>query len=216
VSPQTHPDPEELLAHAAGSAPDWVSLVVACHLTLCERCRNELVLLDDLGAALLESVEPQRGNGDLLGQILATPREPASAPRAVPPPLPDPSLPRVLLPYFAEATPRWRFLAPGVRHIPLKLNVNGTPVRLIRFRPGYVIPEHSHTGRETLLVFNGTIGDSRTGVEYARGDLCRSDTDTMHEQPIGDGAPCISLVVAEGKVRPTSWVGRALARLTGV
>jgi putative transcriptional regulator len=94
--------------------------------------------------------------------------------------------------------------------------VNSLPLRLFRFRPGYVIPQHGHQGTESILILRGTLGDSRNGQRYRTGDLCRNEPGSEHFQDVGTDEPCISLVASEGRVVPKSFLGRVLQRIAGV
>lgn len=215
MMPRHHPDPEELLSYSAGSTPEWLSLVIACHLTYCSKCRRELELCEDIGGSLLDALGSESAGGGDIEAVLRSPRgDTPEARQAMT--MPDARLPRPLARYFADAKPRWRFLAPGVRHMPLTLSVGGSTLKVVQFRPGYVIPEHSHRGGETLVIFHGSIDDSRTGNEFGRGDLCRSEIGSAHVQHVSADEPCIALVVNEAPLVPKSLWGRILKRLAGV
>lgn len=208
MTPSHHPDPDELMSYAAGSSPEWLSLVLACHLTFCPACRTELSLCEALGGALLDRMPGSRGDTSLRERP-STSRAQSREPRREVM-LPDRSLPRPLAPYFQSQKPRFRFLAPGVQHVPLSIAVNGAPVRVVRFRPGFTVPRHGHEGPETLVIFRGTLHDSRTNLVYGAGDLCRTATGDEHCQRIGGEAPCVSLIVNEGSLVPKTWPGRLL------
>src|SRR5436190_21674350 len=109
MSPVHHPDEEDLLGYASGTSPEWVSLVVACHLTYCPKCRADLDLFDDLGGALLDAgeVTGAEARGVRASDLTARPRpSQTAAPR-----LPGvPGIPRPLGPYLPEGRPAWRFL----------------------------------------------------------------------------------------------------------
>jgi putative transcriptional regulator len=188
-------------------------MLVACHLTLCPRCREQSSWLDDLGGVLLDRV------GDVRELNRPSPPSP-TAPRvshAVHPRPPAarnrllPTLPRPVHPHLVDAQPRWRWLAPGIQHMPLK--ADGAAVRLLRFRKGFVIPEHAHAGLEWMLVLDGEVDDSRTGRRYGRGDVCRSETDSAHSQAITKDGACVALVANVAPVVPRSLLGRALASI---
>lgn len=211
MTPTHHPDSDALLAYAAGTTSEWLSLVIACHLTYCPHCRDEVAWCEEVGGALLDKLE--RVNGGVAGKGALPSRPRAETSRLS---MPDARLPRPLGAYFTESTPKWLFLAPGVRNIPLSIDANGRVLRVVEFRPGYVIPEHSHSGGETLVIFRGSLKDSRDHAVYARGDVCRSESGSMHVQTIGAEEPCVSLVVNEGPLVPTSLFGRILQKLTGI
>lgn len=214
MNPVHHPDEEDLLGYASGTSPEWISLVVACHLTYCPECRSEAALLDDLGGVLLDSVDtsPASPLGVSANELRALP-EPREV---VLPAMTVPGLPRPLAPYLPREGTAWRFLAPGLRHIPLDFSVGGVPARVIRFAPGFTIPEHRHQGLEMVLVLNGRLSDSVTGEDFRKGDLSRREVDTVHAQAIGRDEPCTCLVVTAAPVVPSTLRGRILKAITGV
>jgi len=216
MTPTHHPDPDDLASYASGVAPEWVSVVVACHLTYCAECRDEVALLDDLGGALLDTL------ADTQGSPLPQPAEPArraegpQPARYVDTPLAR-TIPRPLHRYFKEPVPTWRFLAPGVSHIPVSLTVGDMPARLIRFKPGLSIPDHRHTGTEMVLVLDGILEDTATHDVFRTGDLSRRDGSTgRHGNIVTSPDPCVSLVVTDGPVDPSTMWGRILKALTGL
>ncbi len=213
MTPAHHPEGDDLVAYASGASSEWVSLVVACHLTYCAECRSEVALLDQLGGALLDGINPEEGSGP--------PRETAPAGREPARPRRSSSpiaarLPRPLHDYFRDPSPRWRFLAPGLQHVPLTLTVGSVPARLLQFKPAFVVPEHAHTGLEMLLVLDGELQDSVTREVFRTGDLSRREEGTTHSQRISSNEPCICLVVNETPVDPTSMWGKVLKALTGL
>ena len=118
--PTHHPDPDDLASYASGVAPEWMSVVVACHLTYCAECRDEVALLDDLGGALLDTLADPAG-----AALMAAPPLRAEAPKKAEY-LDSPvarTIPRPLHRYFKEPVPTWRFLAPGVKHVPVSLDL---------------------------------------------------------------------------------------------
>jgi putative transcriptional regulator len=214
MTPQHHPDPDDLLAYASGASPEWASLVVACHLTYCEECRSDVALMDDVGGVLLAELE---AIGDV---ALPTPpgaarTEPAREKTRI---VSDVTrgLPQPIHEYFKDAVPRWRFLAPGVRQIPLSFSVGGIPAKVVEFKPGFTIPEHAHTGLEMVLVLDGELRDSVTKELFGSGDLSRRDLGSTHSQFVTSKDPCICLVVSAAPIEPTSLWGKILKAATGV
>lgn len=218
IAPVHHPEPEELMAYASGSSPEWVSLVVACHLTYCPACRSELELMEELGGALLDCAPAGACGSVAFDAITRAPAPASTAPAFVTRPARAdvPPLPRPLHAYFKDETLRWRFLVPGVKHIPLTLSVNGIASKVIQFSPGYTVPDHTHEGLEMVLVLSGAIGDSETGEIFRAGDLSRREEGSVHAQHAMRDMPCVCLVVAEGPVRPKSFMGRILKKMAGV
>jgi putative transcriptional regulator len=214
MTPVHHPHEEELIGYASGTNPEWISLIVACHLTYCATCREDVELFDDLGGALLDSLETREGDrlGVRASDVAVRPR--AVAPEA--PIMPVAGLPWPLASYLPKDGAGFRFLAPGLRHIPLDFSVGGVPARVIRFAPGFKIPEHRHQGLEFLLVLEGMLHDTVSGDAFRKGDVSRREPDTTHAQWIDTSEPCTCLVISAAPVVPSTLVGRILKTITGV
>jgi putative transcriptional regulator len=215
MTPVHHPEPDELVAYASGASPEWLSLVIACHLTFCEECRRDVQLFDDLGGALLESVETDDAPLSLppLGDKLS-PEAIAGASRQ-PSRQDPPGLPRPIYEYMNDGH-HFRYGGPGVRQIPLSLTVNGEVARIVRFAPGHRIPDHAHRGLEMILVLDGEFEDAVTGERYRSGDLSRREGGTEHQPHVTGSDPCIAMVVATARSQPHTLWGKILQAITGV
>jgi putative transcriptional regulator len=213
--PRSHFGEDLILACTVGAASDGAALAVACHLDLCPSCRGLATDLELIGEALFtrESAPPRP---ELLTRILddAAAQAQAQAPaRRIPETLMT-SLPRVPGPLVdALATvdrPRWRWLAPGIHAITL-VQQGASVVRLLRLRPGLVIPSHDHGGSEHTVVFAGGLDDAQ--VRLGRGDALTMEPGDHHRQMAAPGADCIALVVNEAPPRPLTLGGRILKRI---
>ncbi|MDD9935302.1 MAG: ChrR family anti-sigma-E factor [Myxococcales bacterium] len=223
-APSHHPAPEDLLEYATGTGAEWLSLLVACHLTFCERCRREVAMLDEVGAALMDAAGNDDADDAWVGAAAddaaariseRTTADDAGAAGGMPAQLAG-TVPRPLRPYLSEPGGRWRFLAPGIQHVPLQTPDDDVQLRLIKFRAGFVIPPHGHEGLEWLLILDGDIGDSHTGTRYGRGDVCCSDVDKEHSQDVSPSEPCIALVANLGPLIPKTMLGRVLAKIVKI
>jgi putative transcriptional regulator len=215
MTPTHHPELDELMAYASGVSPEWMSLIIACHLTYCEVCREDVATFDDIGGALLESL-PGEGGAIELPQGLELPA--TSEPRVTlsQDVLADvPGLPRPILPYL-ENTPTFRFLAPGVQHIPLTLSVSDVPARLVRFKPGFEVPDHSHAGLEMIVVLDGEFEDTTTAERYQTGDVSRREGTAIHKTRITSADPCTALMIGTARSEPKTFWGRMAQILTKV
>lgn len=214
MMPSYHPEPEELLAYVSGAAEQWLATLIACHLTLCPACRDEVAMLDALGGALLEDTEDRV-------QVQAPRQHMRSAPPAA---LPTREIsnalarhvPRPLHPYMLEPQPRFRFLAPGLAHVPLTLMGGSRPLQLVRFKPGFVVPEHGHSGLEWLLILSGELYDRTTGQRYTRGDVSRREAADVHSQQIGRTEPCVAVFANLQPLIPHTLLGKVLSRIVGL
>jgi putative transcriptional regulator len=122
-------------------------------------------------------------------------------------------LPEPLHPYLARSA-RWRMLVPGARAIDLPVTGSEATARVIRFRPGFVIPLHDHAGPEYTVIFSGRLEDS--GEIAAPGDVVYREPGIKHVQTITDDAECMALVVNERPLVPLTLKGRLLRFIAGV
>ena len=174
-------------------------------------------MFDELGEEL-EAPSTTMGPIDV-GSLPASPtppRAPEVAKLAVPDEIAR-QVPRPLHGFFADPNPRFRFLAPGLKHIPLTLEGDGQPVRLVHFKPGFVIPEHSHGDLEWMLILRGEVTCTATGERYARGDVSRRGAEDIHSMVIGKDEPCVAaFAYIGGPATPRTLVGRVLAKIVGI
>jgi putative transcriptional regulator len=215
--PTHHPNPEDLMAYSSGTAPEWMSVGIACHLTYCPDCRGEVAALDSLGGALLDSLEADDAPDRIvMPAARPVPAAPPSMSGVVPSPLTR-KIPRPLHPYFKETSPEFRFLAPGLKHVPLTLAVGEMPARLIQFKPGFVVPDHRHSGTEMVLVLDGVLEDTVTREVFRTGDMSRRDeSSARHGNVASSEDPCICLVLTDGPIDPATMWGKIVKALTGL
>jgi putative transcriptional regulator len=211
----THHIPANLIAaYAAGTLSEAYSLVIACHVSLCDSCRADLEAYESLGGEVLE-----RGAGTALAPdalqatmalIQATPVD-----RAAPPPRKPSAFPAPLQDY-AGATPeavRWKSIGGGVRQAVLPCKGDAT-ARLLYIPGGKAVPEHGHNGLELTLVLQGAFSDSV--ARFARGDVEIGDGDLEH-QPIAEaGEACICLAATDAPLRFRSIMPRLFQPFIGI
>jgi putative transcriptional regulator len=225
--PDHHPAEEQLASYAAGEMAEAPSLVIATHLALCPACRRQAADYEALGGELLNELpgEPlaEGSLSQTLARLDATDARRADTKAAVPKVAgiaPRPAsgeaflLPQPLRDYMSQAwadKANWRKAMPGLRV--LKLKAEGAKVWMMELQPGKPIPHHGHTGQEMVLVLSGGYHDGPTG--YGPGDLHVSGPETIHEPITDPDGPCLCLVMVEGSLRPTSWLGRIVSGLMG-
>lgn len=157
MSASFHPIDDVLLAYAAGSLDQAMALLVASHLTLCPRCRDEVARAEAVGGVLLDDLPPTDTALGLLDAVLARLDEPAPAvPVSLPPPAPGSILPQPLRQSLGGDLDRvrWKRLGQGLEQA-LVLQSGRSRARLYRIAPGLRIPEHGHDGTELTLVLQG-------------------------------------------------------------
>lgn len=211
-----HPSDDLLLAYAAGSLSESLSLMVATHSALCPRCRREIERAEAIGAALVDEAEPLAMESAALDVVLArlddgVGSSPAVAEKRPAAPFSDAgakAIPEPLRSYLHGRLDdlSWRRLGPGVRQFPVLSQPGGLNTRLLRIAPRTTLPEHGHGGEEHTLVLKGCFFD---GDEvFARGDLESAHGEIVHQPVSGPDEDCICLVVTDAPLRFTGLLGR--------
>lgn len=110
----------------------------------------------------------------------------------------------------------WRFAGlPGIHHAAIDggPRVRSAETLFVRFAPGVRFPKHRHTGRERVLVLEGSYRDS-AGVLHRAGELREWAEGSEHGFVVDTGQPCIFASVVFGR-RFSAWTLRALASVLG-
>jgi anti-sigma factor ChrR (cupin superfamily) len=97
----------------------------------------------------------------------------------------------------------------------LPITLNGVPVLLRRFRPGTLIPMHTHRADEYDLILTGGLTDHASGKHFVRGDVSMNDDTVAHHLNIDDGEWCIALSVHGGRAKPMGLLARFVFGYTG-
>jgi putative transcriptional regulator len=229
--PFHHVPDEELLDHVTGRQGEAVGLAIACHLTLCARCREEARRLEGIGGALLDAASPARMSAGALeaamARLDAAPLASEDAPGsgATWPDGERLGVPRgvgaLLAPRLPDGPTRWRYIAPGIRGVNVTLTEApgagatdaGAPgeigtVRVVRLRPGLVIPEHGHRTTELTLVLTGALVD--VVGRFAPGDLSIRKPGDTHIQRVEAGGECLALVINGDGLIPMTPLGHLI------
>lgn len=221
AAPNHHPEPEALLAYAAGGLGEAASVLVATHLALCPRCRLEVGRLEAVGGALTEAIEPAPMAPDALASVLSLLDQPD--PEAGPPPAPRVfddetlrSVPAPLRDYLGGSLSGlpWKWRGGAIRELPLAIGDGSVRAMLLRVRPGAAIPAHTHAGDETTIVLCGAYEDV-TG-RFARGDVATATSDLEHRPTATADGECICFSVIDGPLRLTGPIGRLFNRFLDI
>ena len=120
-----HPDDANLISFAAGALPEPLAAAVAAHAALCPTCRLQLRDLRCLGGVVLDDVGEGQARPTATMPLLAMmgPVEPAGA-RASQSSKAAALIPQTIVRRYGLDLDhvRWRWLAPGVRYVPLPLS----------------------------------------------------------------------------------------------
>jgi len=217
-----HPDETTLMSFAAGSLPEALRAVVAAHLAVCETCRQEVALLDDIGGALLSDT-PRSGLSDRVRPVFEVTKTACAgtdedcshhipAEGGTHGDVPWPLVP--LVGTNVDEIP-WKRLGLGLWHYPIQLS-DGTKgdLRFLKVAPNRAMPDHGHGGAELTIVLKGAYSD-HTGL-YGRGDVADLDESVEH-QPISDAHEgCVCLIASERPARFRGFIGRLVQPFAGL
>jgi putative transcriptional regulator len=206
-----HPSEATLLAYAAGSLDEGASVVVAVHLGACPDCLEAVRVCESVGGQMLAAMQGADMAPDALTQALARldTKLPPPTP-AVAPPIAGLAVPHALTPYRLG---NWRWVAPGIRHIPvLPRRAGRSGLYLLRIAPGTALPGHGHDGNELACILTGSYTDE-TG-RFREGDLAEMDTDDEHK-PVADGGGCTCLIATDAPLRFRGLLPRLLQPVLG-
>lgn len=229
ASPRHHVPDEILDAYVAGHSAQAAALAIACHVTLCPRCRGRMRLLEELAGMSLEAA-PAAALAPGAWEAMLPRLDPRTDERGQleKDPLPDflagYRLPRPILRALTGSEPlRWRFLAPGARFIDLGISATlgegvggaagGSIARLLKLSPGLEIPLHDHQGPEYTVIFTGALQED--GALFSRGDLAFRLPGHRHVQHVDRREDCVALQVNEGPLTPLTWKGKLLNLIAG-
>ncbi|MBE0509956.1 MAG: ChrR family anti-sigma-E factor [Chromatiales bacterium] len=213
-----HLDDSTLLAYAAGSLPQGMALLVACHLHNCPHCRQTLLQAEAVGGALLQALEPAPLDPQALQAVMARLDQPdtkRSEAGSVAAAARNSDLPVPLQQHLSGdlASLPWRRMGYGMQHIDLKLAGPGT-TRLLKIAPGISVPHHTHGGNELTLILRGSYADEIG--RFCAGDVADLD-DTVQHQPIVDtDQDCICLIATDAPLRFSGLMGRLAQPFIGM
>lgn len=203
IVPFHHPDGAVLIDHASGALPESVAVVVATHLALCPICRGRARVLDAIGGALLEAVEPDAVTPGCRDAVLARlddgPLAAAGRPSA---PDGDARMPHPLRRLIGDpGRLEWQRVTRGAEVAELMVSrgrragVADVRTLLVRLDGNLSYPGHVHRGLEMNLVLEGGYEDA--SGRYARGDLAVNAAGTEHApRAAAEGCLCLSAVAA--------------------
>lgn len=209
MKPHHHPDASSLMSYAAGSLPDAIATVVACHVSLCEQCQQAVAEAEQLGNFL---VEQQLANelapdarDNILSMLDSLPEEPVPT---QPAPKVSSDIPTPLQSLLGNELDnlRWRTMAPGLKQFILPSSSGA--LRLLRIAPGKSMPMHGHTGSELTMVLRGSYSDELG--RFGAGDVADLDPDIEHQPATDTGEDCICLIATDAPLKFSGLVPRLL------
>lgn len=215
-----HLDDATILAYAAGTLGEAMSVVAASHAAWCPQCRKAIRQAEAVGGGLMTTIEGTSVSADCRERTLAAlsgatlHRFPA-APKPVMA-ISDMPLPLArLLGGSSLDDIKWRTKVPGIALFDIALPGQAQgQLRLMRIAPGKSMPQHGHGGEEMTMILSGAYHD-KLG-RFARGDVADLDDDIEHQPIVDKDEPCICLVATEAPTRFKSVIARLLQPIVGI
>lgn len=200
-----HPSQDLLMEYAAGTLPLAQSACVSIHIEGCDQCRRQVQQMTELGASLLESLEPVAVGDAQLNAVLArldeeTPltydnnhRDERDSTPAI--------LQRLMRGDFSDLS--WKNIGSSLRISYLKTGDPRHEFALYHIRAGGRIPNHTHHGSEMTLVLQGGFSDANGS--YHEGDFLFRGPEDDHAPTALQSEDCICLAVLDAPLKFTDW-----------
>jgi len=213
-----HFDDATLMAYSAGTLPQGMALLVACHLHWCPHCRDRMHATDAVGGALLEQLQPTTLQADAFDQLLARLDEPEQATPAAQQPdetAANPDLPMPLAQLLDKPLDElaWKRIGYGVKQLDLHLEGPGA-ARLLRISPGVSVPHHTHGGNELTLILKGSYNDELG--RFRQGDVADLDGEVSHQPLVDTDEECICLIATDAPLKFSGLMGRLVQPFIGL
>lgn len=215
--PRHHFPDDVLFDYVAGNTAEAVSIVIACHASMCSVCLRQIRWLEELAAHLGDALPPSPLREDAFERVLARlSDEPAPAKQPPAALVPPPGLEFVAAPVwpYLKVDPRlgrplFESIVEGIGCIELTVKPVGGTARLVELDPSITVPLHDHGGPEYGLLFSGGLQEE-DGRVWHRGDVFYRLPGEQHLQAVLPGEACIALVVNEGSLVPITPAGDVL------
>ncbi|MFK7993456.1 MAG: ChrR family anti-sigma-E factor [Granulosicoccus sp.] len=219
MSVSHHLTDETIQDYASGSLSAPMETLVACHLTVCSKCRMRVKTADDIGGTLFsesESVGVALSASELLARSALIPDHSApSFSKDIPSVTGVPRPLARLLPTSLEELD-WRRIAPGIKQHNLSdQHRKHGAFQLLHLEPGVVLSAHSHNDRELTYLVQGSYSDELG--RFMTGDIADLDGHEEPHQPVVDSEiPCIALIATHSPVNYSGMLGKIMQPFVGI
>ncbi|AOT10567.1 ChrR family anti-sigma-E factor [Pseudoalteromonas luteoviolacea] len=200
-----HPSKQLMHKHVAGELPVGLSVAIAAHIELCDKCKCEVEELEaKLATQFFNSESAECGfhgdnistEDDLLFDAMLSDITSLDVDTHVKPleaSMFDYQDKSVQLPRAIAALKLGSFINAGkVSRARFELDEGPMRSSLLHIKPGGEIPEHTHTGFELTLLLDGTFEDE--SGKYVPGDFIMLDGRHNHTPKTEEGCLCFTLV----------------------
>ena len=204
-----HHIPNEILtAYATGALPEAFSIIVACHVSMCDQCRSEVEALDTLGGVLIDNQEIAEINFNSFEKTMQLISKQDKKDTEVRKTSKD-IYPTPLKSYFGGSSSniKWKSVGGGVKQSIL-VNDKQASARLLSIPPGAQLPDHSHKGLEMTMVLQGSFSDEVDS--FYRGDVELGDDHLTHTPKAGMKEHCICIAATQAPLVFNSWIPKLL------
>ena len=203
-----HPDSRILNEFASGSLPLAQSACVSVHLHFCDHCRRQVQQLQQVGAELFDSLEPETIDDSLLDSLFDRLDDDAPLTYSHNPSEGEgPVLVQRLMTGDYEDL-EWKRVNGALQIAHLRTGDPQHEFALYHIKAGRSIPKHTHRGTELTLVLEGSFSDEE-GV-YQQGDFLIRDAEDVHTPMASQTADCICIGVLDAPIRFKPWNYRVL------
>ena len=197
-----------LSAYSTGSLPEAFSIIVACHISLCDQCRAEAEAFDTIGGALIDNEEIADIDLNSFEQTMKL-IEKQNNNCLAPSKKSNDVYPTPLKNYFGGSVEniKWKSVGGGIKQAIIVNNKNAS-ARLLSIPPGAQLPDHSHKGLEMTMVLQGSFSDEID--TFHRGDVELGDDHLTHTPKAGMDEHCICIAATQAPLIFNSWLPKLL------
>lgn len=209
-----HPNLDFLSEYSSGSLSPAQNASVSAHLHFCDKCRDHVYTLEEIGGWMLEQAPSAEVSDSMLDSILGCIDEGESRRTAVVVEsareidLDLARLPKSVQKLVPCGRAEWRNLSSSLEVAPIPVGETQFELALHKIKPGGRTPEHDHRGREITVVLQGSFSDD-DGV-YQEGDFIVREPGDVHTPMATQNDQCICLSVCEAPIRLTGRLSRML------
>jgi putative transcriptional regulator len=215
VTIRHHLDDATIIAYAAGTLGEGLSIAVASHLAFCSECRAAVRAAERVGGHLLTEDEKPVSDAcrsatlaSLDGIMVQKPRAKGAAGEV-------PTVIASLIDNQPLDSLKWKAKGPGIAVYDIAMSPgSNTRLQLLKVGPGKKLPEHGHGGEELTVILRGSYSD-HTG-KYQRGDIADLDEEIEHQPVVDSDVDCICLIATEAPARFRSFWARLAQPFVGV
>lgn len=221
-----HPDTRFITDYAAGTLPLSQALCVSAHLHYCSACRSRAHSLTDLGAGLMDKLEPEKlspGSFEkiklrLSQQVAGSKNDDASTEQITIDKTKSRSrsendLPRAINSYTGGSlgSLNWASIGKSFKYSNLNTMDHKRETTLFHIKAGGSIPKHHHRGDEITVVLKGSFSDADD--HYHQGDFIIRTQGETHTPVASQDKDCLCLSTLDEPIVMNNWIYRLLVPL---